>query len=615
MASQEENRDDSILALPRGTVVIAGGGPVGLLLARVLSFHGVKSVLFERNKTTTKWPKMDLTNSRSMELFRKLGLADDLRKQGVAAHIDQNVLISTGLSADKPLTQWDLPGVDKFRNIIRDNNDGTQPQEPWQRVSQAIFERWLKEICSDDPLIELHYGFKVDSVEEREDTVITHVTDVDTGVRTAWSSDYVAGCDGASSRVRNALSIPLDGGPIPSCALLVHFKSRDLSRLHKQGRFWHIFFLGESGGFEAAIISQDEQDTWTTHLFMPLDAKPEEIDSHDAVYRILGGLYGPYKVNIDEVLVRSIWRPNIAVARTWSSPHARVFLAGDSAHQNIPTGGYGMNMGIGDAFDLGWKLASVINGQGGLALLHSYELERRPVALRSVEHSGVHFKIHTHLGEMLGGGDPRRVDGDTDEARDLRQRIHEYYQSHDGENKDLGIEMGYRYTSPIVLRGEDDGVEPESTARNYTPTTWPGGRPPHMYLSDGTAIFDRFGKDWTLLVFASQEIGQSHLSKAADAISLPLVCVDLSAEDQAKRLYERKLVLVRPDQHVAWRSDEVASLRQSDEILQAVTGRVGSRPRKPGNETSRPKDAFTSSIGMTTQVNGFSLEKMAEFQA
>lgn len=214
MPSLQANFTGPIHVLPPGCVLIAGGGPIGLLLARALSFHGVKSVLFERNKTTTKWPKMDLTNGRSMEIFRKLGLDEDLRKQGVAADIDQNVLISSGLSADKPITLWELPGVKKFREHIRRNNDGTQPQEPWQRVSQAIFEKWLKAICDKDPLIDLHYGYKVESVSEADGVVSTVITDTDTGVQSLWKSDYLAGCDGASSKVRQSLSIPLDGGPM-----------------------------------------------------------------------------------------------------------------------------------------------------------------------------------------------------------------------------------------------------------------------------------------------------------------------------------------------------------------------------------------------------------------
>jgi FAD-dependent monooxygenase len=154
----------------------------------------------------------------------------------------------------------------------------------------------------------------------------------------------------------------------PSFTLLIHFKSRDLTRLQRQGQFWHIFFIGE-GTFRGAIIAQDEKDTWTTHLHLPLDTDPDTIDSYDAVYTILGGSGPKYEIKIDEILVRSTYRPSIAVARKYISPRSTIFLAGDAVHQNIPTGGYGMNMGLGDAFDLGWKLATVMKGYGGPALL------------------------------------------------------------------------------------------------------------------------------------------------------------------------------------------------------------------------------------------------------
>ncbi|EXJ79925.1 hypothetical protein A1O3_08210 [Capronia epimyces CBS 606.96] len=611
---------DEHVFLPRGTVLIAGGGPVGLILARVLSYYGVRSVLFERNKTTTSWPKMDLTNGRSMELFRKLGLADDLRRQGVPPHIDQDVLISSGLASKEAITRWELPGVDRFRQRIHEHNDGTQPQEPYQRLSQALFEKWLKAICDQDPLIELHYGNKVESVQETADHVKTTVTNVETGKSTVYVSDYVAGCDGASSRVRKSLGFPLDGGPVPKCVLLVHFKSRDLSRLHVQGQFWHIFFLSDhaEGGFGSTIIAQDEVDTWTTHLFLPLDAEPDKIESHDAVYRALGGLHGPYPIEIDEVLVRSVWRPNIAVTRQWSSAGQRVHVAGDAAHQNIPTGGYGMNMGIGDAFDLGWKLAAVINEQAGRDLLQSYEAERKPVALRNVERSGVHFQLHDRLkDEFIAGGDPHRVDADTEEGRQLRAAIHEYYQQHDGENKDFGIEMGYRYQSPVIVP-DREATEPAWTPSQYTPTSWPGGRPPHVFLSDGTAIFDKFGKHWTLLVFADDSqnstSGQELVAEAAASLSIPLKVVALPGEDLAKRLYEKPLVLIRPDQHVAWRGDQVSSLQEAEKLLNVVTGRV--RPDSTAGEGQKaaPSVAFTATQELTTQVEDFKLEKMAAFQ-
>ena len=157
---------------------------------------------------------MDLTNARSMELFRKLGLADALREQGVPPEFDMDVLISTGLAQESPLAKWHLPGVDKSRKIIREKNDGTQPLEPYQRLSQAIFEKWLKAICEEDPLIDLRYGNKVESVQEEEGRIQTIVTNVDTSISTAFTSDYVAGCDGASSRTRRSIEAPLDGGPM-----------------------------------------------------------------------------------------------------------------------------------------------------------------------------------------------------------------------------------------------------------------------------------------------------------------------------------------------------------------------------------------------------------------
>jgi FAD-dependent monooxygenase len=197
--------------LPDDTVVIVGGGPVGLILARVLSTHNVKCVLFERNASTTTWPKMDLTNARSMELFRRIGLADELRKQGVDSRIDQDVYISSGMSRDEPLAKWDLPSADKFRQRILEHNDGTQPQEPWQRISQAIFEKWLKSICDKDPLIDLRFGWKVSFVEEKSDHVRLVVNGPDQ-VEYIFKSKYLAGCDGGSSIVRRSLGIQIEGG-------------------------------------------------------------------------------------------------------------------------------------------------------------------------------------------------------------------------------------------------------------------------------------------------------------------------------------------------------------------------------------------------------------------
>jgi FAD-dependent monooxygenase len=365
----------------------------------------------------------------------------------------------------------------------------------------------------------------------------------------------------------------------PVCAILVHFKSKDLRRLHKHGRFWHIFLTDTSGGLGGAVIAQDEVDTWTSHLFLPADGE-EDVDllsSEDVVSRVLGGMYGPFPIKVDKILVRSTWRPVIAVTKTWAGPNNRVFLAGDAAHQNIPTGGYGMNMGIADAFDLGWKLASVINGTGGPALLWSYEMERKPVAERNVARSGDHFQVHAGLKDLLArdGSNPRHVDEDTDKGEETRRRVKRHYQEHDGENKDFGIEMGYRYKSHVIIPDakEMDTTEPSWTPSTYTPTTWPGSRPPHVFLSDGRAIFDEFGQDWTLVTFDGASRAHEHFRTAAARLSVPMKILSLPQEPLARKLYERNLVLVRPDQHVAWRADVLESGDEAEHILQVVTGR------------------------------------------
>lgn len=160
----------------------------------------------------------------------------------------------------------------------------------------------------------------------------------------------------------------LDGGSLPPKALLIHFRSRDVKRLRKQGQFWYTFFpkaASDGGSIKGAIIAQDEKDTWTVHYFLPRDLDETQISSQDAICSVLGGMGELYRIDIDEVLVRSVWTPGVAIATSYAGSQCRIFLAGDAAHQFPPTGGYGMNSGIPDAFDLDWKLFGVVNGWGG----------------------------------------------------------------------------------------------------------------------------------------------------------------------------------------------------------------------------------------------------------
>lgn len=156
---------------------------------------------------------MDLTNVRSMEFFRKLGLADELRRKGVSPETPYSVLMTTGLSQERPVTAWDHPSVEQFRKRIRATNDGTQPLEPYQRISQEVFEAWMKSVCDDHPLIDVRFGWKLESIKEAADGVTAEVTGTEIKPH-RFKAKYAVACDGASSRCRRCLEIPLDGGSV-----------------------------------------------------------------------------------------------------------------------------------------------------------------------------------------------------------------------------------------------------------------------------------------------------------------------------------------------------------------------------------------------------------------
>ena len=521
-------------------VLIVGAGPVGLVLAKELSHHGIRCLLIERNLDTTRWPKMDITNCRSMELLRRLGLEDGWRQVGVPAQYSFDVVFSTGL-AGKEFARWALPSVDAMRERIRAHNDGTMPAVPYQRGSQEVFEAWLKRLCEADPLIEVRSGWRFDTLTQDHEGVIATAFDATANTVRTLRARYFIGCDGATSAVRKAVEIPLQGRPVPRIARQVHFKSRDLTALHAHGQFWHIFFATTG-----TLIAQDEIDTWTLQRYYPPDQDPSGISSEEVVMSTVGR-----PIEIDRVLVTSVWQGNLLVADRYRA--GRVFLAGDSAHQNIPSGGYGMNTGVGDAIDIGWKLAATLQGWGGPTLLDSYEIERRPVAVRNVARSERHANVHVRWRSQI---DRALLEAETPESAAHRANIDHVIQTERGENEDHGVELGYRYAGSPVIAAEQ-GDAPSWSPRVYTPTTWPGRRPPSVILEDGSLLFDRFGNGFTLLDF-TDDPQASTMMAAAVSRGMPMQHV-LVRDANARRLYEKKLVLIRPDQHVAWRGDHVPS--------------------------------------------------------
>ncbi|EXJ79164.1 hypothetical protein A1O3_08665 [Capronia epimyces CBS 606.96] len=568
---------------------------------------------------------MDITNVRSMELLRILGLADGLREQGVPQNFSFDVLFSTGLGEKgEKIATWDLPSPDIWRERIKRQNDGSMPREPYQRCSQVVFEAWLKPICEKNPLIQTLFGYKFEELIEQADSVTCVVTDLERDQKLTFETEYVIACDGAGSRVRRSAGLKITGGPVPMAMYLVHFKSRDLDRLQSQGQFWHIFFTG--GG---AIISQDEDEIWTVHLPISLDEDVDKIDPYEVVYKLLGSNAGRFPIQIDEILVKSVWRPNLVVADQYRSAKGRVFLAGDSAHQNIPTGGYGMNMGVGDAFDIGWKLAAVLKGYGGPYLLDSYGVERRPVALRNVERSGQHQAVHWEYCNWVSKAGTDVVLSNTAEGRALKEKIKQYVLERDGENKDHGIELGYRHRgSPVILTNPAES-EPRWSVRDYIPSTWPGSRAPHVFLEDGeTSIFDLFGDEFSIVDFTSTGSLSRQFGAMAKKLNVPLRVIHLPQESHVAKVWERHAVLVRPDGFVAWRcgdgfNGDSDSLEDADVchiLLVAVGQRPASQQATSGTQDSQKYGyeklgsvPFTTTVGNVEQDAG-KVEKLAAFQ-
>jgi 2-polyprenyl-6-methoxyphenol hydroxylase-like FAD-dependent oxidoreductase len=532
-------------------VVIAGGGPVGMTLARALARFGIRCLLAERNAATTRHPKMDITNARSMEIFRRLGLADALRAAAVPEANPFDVAWITTLSGHE-LHRFRYPSVVEWRRRIAGTNDGSMPLEAPMRVSQVEIEPVLQRAILSEPLVEARWGLAFEDVEQDAAGVTVTLRRQEDGGTERVRCAYLAGCDGGGSLVRRALGIALEGRAAVMPRFMTHFRSDARHLLQRWGVTWHY-----QSAF-ATLIAQDDRDTWTLQSRFPPGAVPEDVDPR-ALLRAFAGCDVPH-----ELLVANPWTPHLLVAESYGT--GRVLLAGDSAHQYIPTGGYGMNTGIGDAMDLAWKLAAVLRGFGGPALAASYDAERRPVGRRNRDASARHTEVRIAVGALYSDAllDPGPA-GDAARA-EAGRRIAALGNA---ENESLGIELGYCYRGSPVLCGEAGAEAPDDPVR-YEPTTVPGVRLPSVLLEDGTAVHDRLGPWFTLLAVGTRPCGA--LAAAAARRGVPLEV--LRIEDAAARAVygDGSLLLVRPDGHVAWRGRDALDARRADAALARILG-------------------------------------------
>jgi 2-polyprenyl-6-methoxyphenol hydroxylase-like FAD-dependent oxidoreductase len=517
-------------------VLVVGGGPVGLTLAIDLGRRGVRCTLIEQKEAPQFLPKMERCNARTMEIFRRMKIADKVRAAGLRDDIPMDVFIVLSL-AEPPLLHLPYPSVKRARAEIRACSDGSMPLEPYQLISQYTLEPLLKSIAEGLSSVTVRYGCQLESFTQDESGVSARVKHAN-GTGGAIGASYMVGCDGGGSTVRRQLGIKLRGEynilelrqALYRCDEL--FERIPIGKGPGRGRHYHV-----ADGNNSFLIMQDSTKHFTLHAVVEKD------DDMKVMFERTVAIPVKY-----EMLTCDPWRQNLLLADRYRD--GRVFLAGDAVHLVIPTGGLGMNSGVGDAIDLSWKLAGTLQGWGGPALLDSYESERRQVGERNVGASR-----YASLGRRKWHAQYRpNIRENTSEGAATRENLVRVARVEQPKsNEMIGAELGYRYVdSPIVcvLPGG-----PEHLFRVYEPSTWPGARLPHAWLADGTPMQDHIPYEgYTLLRLGRTNADTSALEKALRACGAPLAVLDIP-DDAPRQVYGHDLLLLRPDLHVVWRGN------------------------------------------------------------
>jgi len=552
-------------------VLIAGGGPVGLTLAIELGRQGVRCELIDRRPRPGRLPKMERCNARTMEFFRRMGIADRVRAAGLPRDVPMDVFICAGSLTRPPLVHHRYPSVHELKATGRRVNDGSLPLEPYQLISQYTLEPLLRHVAESTPGVTVRFGCELTGFRQDADGVTAEVSAA-AGPPSQVRAAYLVGCDGAASTVRRELGIELRGDSLSTMRQAL-FRCPELFARIPIGHGRHYHFADESSSF---LIVQDD----TRHFSLHASAASDE--EMPRLFESVAGMRIQY-----ETLYVGQWTQRLMLADRYRD--GRVFLAGDSAHLVIPTGGLGMNTGAGDAVDLAWKLAGVLHGWGGSRLLDSYEAERRPVGARNVAASR---KAAQGRRRWRAAWQPEIAAGTEAGAR-ARTRLAAIADREQRWSNDLlGIELGYRYAgSPLIAPEQGAGPDPDSFV--YTPTTWPGARLPHVWLDDGTAIHDRLGRGFTLLHAPGADPGADGggLAPAFARIGAPFTTLEVRSA-AAESVYEgHRLILVRPDLHVVWRG---TGRPPDPDVLAALA--TGHGPAAPGipaqdNEVTAMKES------------------------
>ncbi|MEZ5752111.1 MAG: FAD-dependent oxidoreductase [Paracoccaceae bacterium] len=529
-------------------VVIAGGGPCGLMLAIELGRRGHSVVLVDQKETTAFNPQANATQARTMELFRRLGFANEIRALGLPADYPTDIAYFTRYAGHE-LARFRLPSAAKARDLVARNSGSWTAAEAPHRISQKYVEPVLLRHAQAAGDVDIRFGWSLTAFDDTGEHVDCSLSAVAGGDALDVRARYLVGADGARSFVRRSLGIAYEGEYGQSRPFMggrmyaVYLRCPDFYRATGVSPAWmHWTFNTERRAFMAAVDGKGE---FAFHTQLAEGEDEATLTDEDArgFFRLSCG------IDIDcEILSHRGWTAGHALV-AGSFRKGRVLIAGDAAHLFTPTGGLGYNTAVEDAVNLGWKIAATLKGQAGPALLDSYEHERRASAQRNTGYA-------RGFADSIGNYVPAPgIEEPGDRGAELRRVAGAYLEDHARREFNIpGITFGTRYDGSPVLPPADAPV-PLDASDHYRQTAIPGGRAPHWWLGEGESLYDRFSFDWTLLRLGPDAPAADALMTEAAARGLALTVADLP--DPALRdLYEAPLALIRPDQIVGWRGTD-----------------------------------------------------------
>jgi 2-polyprenyl-6-methoxyphenol hydroxylase-like FAD-dependent oxidoreductase len=542
-------------------VLIAGGGPCGLTLAIELGRRGVRTLLVDAKPGTAFNPQANATQARTMEHFRRLGFAHEIRAQGLPPDHATDIAYFTRFNGHE-LARLSLPTAAQAVQQVRGMGGSWSAAELPHRISQKFVEATLRRHAQGLASNDIRYGWELKAFEDQDGQVRATVQAVDGGAAQAVRARYLVGADGGRSRIRQALGIAWGGASgvrrdfMGGQMFAVYLRAPTFYDVFPHGHAWMVVcFNAERRAFMAAVDGRTE---FAFHAALRPGEDGNSWGESDArrVFTQAMGCEIPI-----EVLSCGTWTAGHSlVAQAFG--RGSVFIAGDAAHLFTPTGGLGYNTAVEDAVNLGWKLAAVLQGSAPPALLESYEAERRPLAQRNTAYAG---RFADSVGLLVAQPALEHGGAAGDAARnEACARLNAHVRL---EFNIPGVTFGGRYDgSPIIL--SDGSTPPPDQANAYVPTACPGGRPPHAWLDDGRSLYDSFHREWTLLALGPQAPDSVPFEHAAAGLGIDLKVVRHAAQP-LRDLYEAPLALVRPDQIVAWRGQDAA---EAAAVLRRASG-------------------------------------------